>query len=65
MYIYIVYMWVGELTPSLFLGCSVPALPPELVFAPFLINCGRGESLGTTTCLRTVFGLSKGMLPVR
>ena len=28
-------------------------------------NCGRGESLWTTTCPVTVDGVSKGMLPVR
>ena len=28
--------------------------PP--VFTMFLKNCGRGESFGTTTCLRTVSG---------
>ena len=30
----------------------------------FLKNCGRGKSLGTTTCLKAVVGVSKGMLPV-
>ena len=27
----------------------------------FLKYCGRGESLGTTTCLKTAVGVSKGM----
>ena len=31
----------------------------------FLKNYGRVESLGTTTCLRTVFGVSKGMLSLK
>ena len=30
----------------------------------FRNNCCRGKRLGTTTCLKTVVGLSKGMLPV-
>ena len=33
--------------------------------AKFLTNCGRSESLGTTTCLQTVLGVNKGMLPVK
>ena len=35
------------------------------LYTTFLTNCGRGESLGTITCLRTVVGVSKGMLPVK
>ena len=31
-------------------------------FTTFLINCDRGESLVTATCLKTVV---EGMLPVR
>ena len=31
----------------------------------FLKNCCRGEGLRTTTCLKVVVGLSKGMLPVK
>ena len=31
----------------------------------FLKNFGRGESLVTTTCLKTVVGVNKGMLPVK
>ena len=34
-------------------------------FTTFLKNCGRGESLRTTTCLKAVVGVSKGMLPVK
>ena len=30
----------------------------------FLKNCGRGEGHRTTTCLKTVVGVSMGMLPV-
>ena len=28
-------------------------------------SCGRGESLRTTTCPKTVVGVSKGMLPAK
>ena len=28
-------------------------------------SCGRGESLQTTTCLKTVVGVSKGMHPAK
>ena len=36
---------------------DVASLPSEASFsATFLKHCGRGESLGTTTCLRTVVG---------
>ena len=31
----------------------------------FLENCGRGESLETTTCHKTEVGASTGMLPVK
>ena len=31
----------------------------------FLTICGRGESLRTTTCPKTMIGASKGMLPVK
>ena len=31
----------------------------------FLEHCGRCESLGTTTCLAIVVGISKGMLSVK
>ena len=55
--------WVGELLVGF---QDVAFLPSELLFLPhFLENCGRGESLGTTTCLKTVVGVSKGMLPVK
>ena len=45
----------------------------DVVFLPsrdsfsiiFLENCCRGESLVTTTCLNTVVGVSKSMLPVK
>ena len=30
-----------------------------------LKNCGRGESLGTIICSKTVVGVSKGMLPAK
>ena len=35
------------------------------VSTTFLKNCGIDESLGTTTCPKTVVGLSKGMLSVK
>ena len=31
----------------------------------FFTNCGRGESLRTTTCPKTVVWVSKGMLHVK
>ena len=31
----------------------------------FLKNCGRGESLGKTTCPKTPVGVDNGMLPVK
>ena len=34
-------------------------------YAAYLRHCGRGEGLMSTTCVRTVVGVSKGMLPVR
>ena len=46
-----------------FTGCSVPA-PRASFYTTFLNICGRGESLGTTTCLKTVVGVIMGMLPV-
>ena len=38
----------------------------DLEFLPstFVTNCGGGESLLTTTCLRAVVEVSKGMFPV-
>ena len=45
---------------------DVAFLPSRDVFPPhFMKHCGRGESLGTTTCLKIVFLVSKGMLPVK
>ena len=45
----------------------------DVVFLPFrasfstifLANCGRGDSLGTTICLKTVVVVNKSMLPVK
>ena len=31
----------------------------------FLKDCGKGEGLRTTTCTKTVVGVSKGILPVK
>ena len=36
--------------------------PSRASFSTFLNNCGRDENLGTTTCLKTVDGVSMGML---
>ena len=45
---------------------DVAFLPSRASFSTaFKKNCGRGESLGTTACPKTVVGVSKGMLPVR
>ena len=39
---------------------------PKVVFQPhFLQICDKGGSLKNTTCLKTVVGVSKGMLPVK
>ena len=44
----------------------VEKLPSRGSFSTtFHKNCVRGESLGTITCLETVVGVSKGMLPVK
>ena len=34
-------------------------------FTTFMKNCGRGESLGATTCGKWVVGVSTGMFPVK
>ena len=50
---------------------SVRLMPsiPEFVLlffsTAFVKNCGRGESLQTTTCIKAVVGVSKGLLPVK
>ena len=45
---------------------DVALMPPRASFSTtFLKNYGRGESLGTSTCLMTVVGVSKAMLPVK
>ena len=42
---------------------DVAFLPSKPSFSiTFLKNCGRGENLVTTTCLRTVVEVGKGML---
>ena len=38
-------------------------LSPANSYTTFCINCGRGESLGTATCPKTVDRTSKVMLP--
>ena len=55
--------WVGELIIG---SHDVAFLPSRASFSTtFLKNCGRGESLRTTTCLEAVVGVSTGMLPVK
>ena len=45
---------------------DVAILPIQANFdTTFLKHCGRGESPVTTTCVKTVVVVSKGMLPVR
>ena len=44
-------------SPNGFSGCSVPAVP-----GTFLTNCGRGENLGTTTCLNNMVGGKQGLV---
>ena len=54
--------WVGEL---LQLGFQDVSFLPSWAtfFTTFLINCGGGESLRTTTCLGTVVGGRQGHAP--
>ena len=41
-------------------------LPSRAIYSTtFLKKCGSGECLGTTTCHKTVAGVSQGMLPVK
>ena len=45
---------------------DVAFLPSRASFyTTFLKYCGRGESLGTTTCLKAVVRVSRDMLSVR
>ena len=44
---------------------DVAFLPSRASFHAFLKNSGRCESLGTTMSLKSVVGVSKGMLPVK
>ena len=45
-----------------FSGCSVLSFLRLFFFTTFLKNCGRGECLGTTTCLKAAVGVTKGLL---
>ena len=54
----------GRGAPIGFSGCSVPVFQ-SLISTTFPKHCGRGESTGTTTCLRSMVGVSKDMLPVK
>ena len=48
------------------MGLQNSVLPSGANFlTTFLKKCGRSESLGTTTCPKTVVWVSKGMLPVK
>ena len=53
----------SKIAPNGLSGCSVPALQAT-VCTTFLINRGRGNGLGITTCHTLWLGASKGMLPV-
>ena len=58
-------LWVGELTPNGFSGCSFPVLP-SLFFAPhFLTIVVEVKDLGPPLVLELWFEVSKGMLPVK
>ena len=59
----LVHICVGKL---LMVFQDVAFLSPRASFSTaFLKNCGSGKRFGTTTCLKTVVGVSKGMLLVR
>ena len=51
--------WFGRVTRNKFSGCGVPASRASFSTI-FVQNCGRGEGLGTTTCLITVVGVKQG-----
>ena len=45
---------------------DVAFIPSRASFSTtFLKHCDIGECLGTSTCLKTMVGVSKGMLPER
>ena len=45
---------------------DVAFMPSQASFSTtFLKKCGRGESLGTTTCLKTVVGGKQGHAPCK
>ena len=45
---------------------DVEFLSSRACFCPtFLKKCGRGESLWTATCIKTIVGVSKGMLHIK
>ena len=55
-----IYIYCGRELLMTFL--DVLFLPCRASFSTtFLNNCGRGEGLGTTTCLETMFGVSKAL----
>ena len=48
----------------MFSQCNVPARFIS-IYTIFQKNCGRGESLGTETCLKIVVGETKAMFAVK
>ena len=56
--------WVGRLLLKGFQDVAV-LLTRASFYTTFLINCGMGESVVTTTCDNTVVGVSKGVLHVK
>ena len=60
-YVSVCVCLVGEVVMDFL---DVAPLPSRAsVFTTFLTNCGRGESLGTTTCLNPVVGGRQGHTP--
>ena len=61
------YGWVtssGRGTLNWISGCSIPASRTSFS-TTFLKNCGRGESLETTMCNKSVVGGKQGHVPCR
>ena len=48
-----------------FQDVRIPAIPRWLFSRHFPKNCGRGESLSTVTCPKTVVGDKQGLAPVK
>ena len=56
---------IGELLLAGFQDVAFLPLRASFFFTTFFIHCCRGESFRTTTCLKTVVGVCKDMLPVK